>query len=101
MLQDYLKHNLKELQKKVLLRQLMKTDQDKIKSSNSKIRYANYDTDKQNIDKKFNDKTKNNILNNENKRNNEELDMKKQKIINKINYLDAILKLLEENNLIY
>ena len=96
MLQDYLKHNLKELQKKVLLRQLMKTDQDKIKSSNSKIRYANYDTDKQNIDKKFNDKTKNNILNNENKRNNEELDMKKQKIINKINYLDAILKRLEE-----
>ena len=96
MLQDYLKHNLKELQKKVLLRQLMTTNQDKIKTSNSRHRYATYDTEtKTSPVRKFDDKPKN-ILINEDERNNEELNMKKQKIQKKINYLDSLLKRLQE-----
>ena len=67
MLQDYLKHNLTELQKKVLLRQLMKTDQDKINTSNSRQRYATYDTENKRVyNKKFDDKSKKNIINKEN-----------------------------------
>ena len=97
MLQDYLKHNLTELQKKVLLRQLMKTDQDKINTSNSRQQYATYDTENKRVyNKKFDDKSKKNIINNENERNSEELNMKKQKIKNKIKYFDSLLKRLQE-----